>query len=269
MTLRGLRGLTAALLALAAVLFTIGTLIERSGHTETAAQHAAETAPALSPTPSPPGPSAGAARATPAPSRALPSSTRDPGLSAPEGSKEREAAERRKRAAAAHPKPPPATAATSASATANTPTPSTATPDASASEGSAAREAAEAAKPTAAQGHSESSERLFGVNTESTPVIVAADLVALVLIGLVLWLTGTALRLTGLTVAATSLGAVALDVRETLHQHDLGRTGLVVLVTVVATVHLAAAVAGASLARRPGALRSIPPGAASAARQPT
>lgn len=93
-------------------------------------------------------------------------------------------------------------------------------------------------------------------------MVVAADLLALVLIGLVLWLTDRALRLAGLAVAATSLGAVGLDVRETLHHHDLGKTRLVVLVTTVAAVHFAAAVAGFRLAHRPGAVTA---GTASAA----
>lgn len=100
MTLRGLRRLTAVLLPLAAVLFTVGTQIERAGHTDTAAEHTAENAPSLSPSPIGPGPSASTARATPAAPRAA-SSAKDPGLSAPEGGQEREAAERRKRAAAA------------------------------------------------------------------------------------------------------------------------------------------------------------------------
>lgn len=250
MTLRRLRRLTAVLLALAAALFTVGTQIERSGHSETAAEHAAEIGSSLpSPSPIGPSPSASTIRATPAAPRAAPQK-KDPGLRAPEGSKEREAAERRNRAAAAHPTQRPTTISTSAHPSISAPTPSIAAPDASAPEGSAAREAAEAATSPTVPNHNESSERLLGVTTESTQVVVVADLLALLLIGLVLSLTGTALGLTGLAVAATSLGAVTLDLRETLHQHDLGRTGLVVLVAVVAAVHLAAAAAGFQLAGR-------------------
>lgn len=81
----------------------------------------------------------------------------------------------------------------------------------------------------------------------STAVIVVGDLLAVALIGHVLWLSGTTLRLVGGIVAAASLGAVRLDLREAVHQHDLGNRGLVLLVTVVAAIHLAAAIAGRCL----------------------
>lgn len=267
MTRDGVRIPTAVLLALGAVLFSVGTQIERAGHVETAAQHAAEngTAAPTSPSPVPSQtPSKLATTASSPTARPTPKSTptRDPGLSAPEGSKEREAAEHRKREAAASaagaPRTPSPHASVAPGASGVPPTaPATAAavPDASASEGSAAREAAEAKTTAGGPGHSEARERLLGINTESTPVIVVADLLALVLIGLVLLLTGGALRLAGLAVAASGLGAVALDIREAIHQQGLGKTGLVVLVVGVALLHLGSSAGGAVLARgtAPGA----------------
>ena len=257
MTSRRMRITTAVLLALGAALFTVGTQIERAGHVETAAEHATESGTAAtttpSPAPSPPAAVAVAPARTTRPARTA-SATRDPGLSAPEGSKEREAAEHRRRdaasAVAAPRKPSPrATATLAATASARTPASAAAGPDASAPEGTAAREAAEAKTTAGATSHSESSERLFGVNTESTPVVVAADLFALVLIGSVLLLSGRALRLTGLAVAVSGLVAVGLDLREAVHQHDLGKNGLLVLVVAVAVLHLGSSSGGALLAR--------------------
>lgn len=261
MTARRVQLTTAVLLALGAVLFTIGTKIERAGHVETAAQHAAENGtPAttsLSPVPSQRSSSVPTTASSPV-ARPTPTSTptRDPGLSAPEGSKEREAAEHRKRdaaasaaAAAARRPSPRASVAPGASALSTAaPTTAAAVPDAHASEGSAAKEAAESKTSAGGAPHSEASERLFGVNTESTPVVVAADMLALVLIGLVLLLTGGALRLAGLAVAVSGLGGVGLDIREAIHQHGLGKTGLVVLVIGVALLHLGSSAGGAVLA---------------------
>lgn len=260
MTTRGVRSTTAVLLALGAVLFTVGTQIERAGHVETSAQHAAENGKsAPSPAPSP-APAAAAATTSSPTARPVPkpTPTRDPGLSAPEGSKQREAAEHRKREAAAGAAatartPSPRTVAAGASALPTTAAATAAAvPDASASEGSAAREAAEAKTTAGVRPHSEASERLFGVNTESTPVVVAADLLAVVLIGLVLLPSGGPLRLAGLAVAASGIGAVGLDIREAIHQHGLGKTGLVVLVVGVALLHLGSSAGGAVLARGTG-----------------
>ena len=261
MTSRRVRTTTAGLLALGAVMFTVGTAIEQAGHVETAAQHAGENrAPASSPSPVPSRtPASVATTASPPIARPTPkpAPARDPGLSAAEGSKEREAAEHRKRvasastaAAAVRGPAPRASATLGASALASTAVATAvAVADAKASEGSAAREAAEVASGYGAPTHGEAGERLFGVNTESTPIVVAADLLALVLIGLVLLLTGAALRLAGLAVAVSGLGAVGLDIREAIHQHGLGRSGLVVLVLGVALLHLGNSAGGVVLAR--------------------
>ncbi len=72
---------------------------------------------------------------------------------------------------------------------------------------------------------------------------------ALVLMALVLLLSGVALRLVGLVVACSGLGAVGLDVREALHQQHLGKTGLVVLVVIVAVMHVGSAAGSGLLAR--------------------
>jgi hypothetical protein len=238
-TPRGLRTVAAVVVGLAAALFTLGTLVERSGHID------ATPRPVPSPvsTSAPPTPAVTATR----PQARRPSTppTKDPGLSAPEGSAEREAAEKRARAAKAHPTSIPSTPARSAPAATPEPSPTTPpVPDLSAPEGSAEREAAEGAAGTP-------SERIFGINTESTALVVAADLLALVLLSAVLLVRPRRpLRLVALTIVVTSAAAVAFDVREALHQHAIGRSGLLALVVLVAVAHAAATAAGAVLFRR-------------------
>jgi hypothetical protein len=97
-------------------------------------------------------------------------------------------------------------------------------------------------------------ERVFGIDTESTPLVAIAVGVS-VLLALAIWLTGSPLAL--IAVAGFGLVAAAFDVREIFHQLDESRTNLVAIASVVAALHLAAA-AGASALLRPRAFRDRP-----------
>jgi hypothetical protein len=91
----------------------------------------------------------------------------------------------------------------------------------------------------------ESSERLLGVDPESTGLVAVAVVVSLVLAALV-W-RGGAPWLLGL-VALVMIAFAALDVREVVHQIDESRTGLTLLALLVAALHLAAAALAARAA---------------------
>jgi hypothetical protein len=110
------------------------------------------------------------------------------------------------------------------------------------------------APPRGERVREESSERLLGVDPESTGVLALAVAVSLVLAAAA-WRTGAAPWL--LAIVAIAMAAfAALDVREVVHQIGESRTGLTLLALLVAALHLAAAAlaAGAALgARRAGA----------------
>jgi hypothetical protein len=127
---------------------------------------------------------------------------------------------------------------------------SAAVPSATPVEGSPEREAQERAGQTAPV-TAEASERLFGIDVESTTVIVIADLLALLFIAAVLLTpSGSALALVSTVVVAFGLSAAVLDVREVVHQQREGRSGLVAVAILVALLHLAAASIAAILAAR-------------------
>lgn len=112
-----------------------------------------------------------------------------------------------------------------------------------------AAEEAVAAGSEAAEDPSSAEEwRPLGLDIESTPFIVLAALgsVALAAVGWTRprWLPGL-----GVVLLAMGLFA-ALDVREVFHQLDEDRTGLAVLASVIAALHLAAAGVAAAMARR-------------------
>jgi hypothetical protein len=109
------------------------------------------------------------------------------------------------------------------------------------------------APPRGERVREESSERLLGVDPESTGVLLLAVAVSLLLAAAV-WRTGTpgVLALVAVVMAAFA----ALDVREVVHQIGESRTGLTLLAALVAALHLAAAALaarGALGARRAGA----------------
>src|ERR687885_2590965 len=101
------------------------------------------------------------------------------------------------------------------------------------------------APPRGERVREESSERLLGVDPESTGVLAIAIALSLALAAAV-W-RGAAARL--LAVVALVMAAfAALDVREVVHQIDESRTGLTLLALLVAALHLAAAALAARAA---------------------
>jgi Flp pilus assembly protein TadB len=108
--------------------------------------------------------------------------------------------------------------------------------------------------------HRASSERLLGINPESTGLLAVAVAVSLLLTAAV-WRAGASPWVLAV-VAVAMAGFCALDVREVIHQADESRTGLAVLAVVVAALHLAAALLAGRAAI--GARQSGPPLAPSA-----
>jgi hypothetical protein len=103
-----------------------------------------------------------------------------------------------------------------------------------------------AAPATETPQHSEASEKLLGVNPESTGLLVVAVVVSLLLAAGVWWLGASPLVLG--VVALAMAAFAALDIREVVHQADESRTGLMLLAALVALLHLAAAALGARAA---------------------
>lgn len=133
-------------------------------------------------------------------------------LEAPEGSPEREAAERAG-SATTLPTSSPSTAST-ASTLATSPS-----------------------TTAAASSSNRSGEKLFGVDTES-PAATAAGVVILLASALV---AVTARASWALLAVALVVGVLALlDAREALHQHDEGRTTLVAAAVALAAAHVTA-----------------------------
>jgi hypothetical protein len=102
-------------------------------------------------------------------------------------------------------------------------------------------------------GHAESaagadeSERLLGVDVESTPLVVLAVLAGLTLAAVAASHLG-ATRGFLLAVAVIALAWAALDLREVIHQLDESRTAVAVIAMAVTALHLAVAAISARLA---------------------
>jgi hypothetical protein len=90
-------------------------------------------------------------------------------------------------------------------------------------------------------------ERLFGVDVESTPLVVLAVLAGLALAALAASRIAL-LRGFLLTVVVIGLAWAALDIREVVHQLDESRTGVAVVAMAVAALHLAVAAISGRLA---------------------
>ncbi|HKE78504.1 MAG TPA: hypothetical protein VKB54_04315 [Solirubrobacteraceae bacterium] len=126
--------------------------------------------------------------------------------------------------------------------------------------GESTAEGEEAERRSERVGHVESSERLLGVDPESTGVLGVAVVVSLLLAAAVWWRGGSPLVLGG--IAAAMAAFCALDIREVVHQVNESRTGLAVLAGGVAALHAAAALLAA---RAAVTTRGVPPPAVSAA----
>ena len=123
-----------------------------------------------------------------------------------------------------------------------------ASPASNAPEGSAEREAAEK-RPTsssqpAAEASGESSEKVFGINTESVPLVVAVVIVSLLLAGAAMvWRSPLLLA----AIIVVVIGAAVFDVREIAHQIDESRNGVATIAAVTAALHLMIALAAAGI----------------------
>lgn len=115
-----------------------------------------------------------------------------------------------------------------------------------------ARESGEAAgtgegQPSSAHGGEH--ETVLGIDIESTPLIVLAAIAGLALAALVAAPLGRRPAVL-LAIAAIAVAWAALDVREVVHQSNESRSGLAIVASAVALLHLAAAAAAALLAGR-------------------
>jgi hypothetical protein len=118
----------------------------------------------------------------------------------------------------------------------------------------------ETAAHTEAGGHVESSEKLLGVDPESTGLVAVAVVTSLLLAAAVRWRGGSPLVLAVVAVAMAAF--TALDVGEVVHQVNESRTGLAVVAGAVAVLHVTAAVVAG---RAAVTARGLPPQVASAA----
>ena len=98
-------------------------------------------------------------------------------------------------------------------------------------------------------GHAEPSEKLLGINPESTTLIVTAVAVS-VLLALALLVVGSPLL--AAAAAAAMVAFTVLDVREVAHQIDISQPGVATVAAIVALLHLLAAGACVIVARRSG-----------------
>lgn len=111
---------------------------------------------------------------------------------------------------------------------------------------------------SAQRAHEKNSERIFGVDIESTGLVVAAVAVSLIF-AVALWLSGSVA--VPFALAGFALVAAVFDVRELFHQIDESRTNLTVIAAVVAALHLTVVAGALNLAQR---ARSVPSSAGGA-----
>jgi cobalamin biosynthesis Mg chelatase CobN len=220
---RSLARLTAALLIVAsAAAFAIGVAMERQSE---AAEHAAEQPPAT---------------ASQVPSTPTPTSTTSPTTTRrPDSDADRQAATTAPAAAAPTTGAPTTTNPAAAAGQADSDADGGHDQDAdggheAGGEGSPAAEAAE------------HSELVFGLNLESTPLVVAAVVVSVLLAVAILtlgmpWVAGV--------IAVVMLAFAALDIREIVHQLGESRLELAAMAILVALLHVLAAVAAGYVAR--------------------
>jgi hypothetical protein len=105
----------------------------------------------------------------------------------------------------------------------------------------------EAGQPATPAPESHNNEAILGINVESWPLAIAA---AIVSIGIALAAWRGRQRAILFAVAVFALAFTVLDIREVIHQSSEGRTGIVILASLIALVHLAAAALAAAVATR-------------------
>lgn len=105
-------------------------------------------------------------------------------------------------------------------------------------------------RDTATETHGESGVKVFGVNTESVGLEIAAIVASLVLAAAVLFVRRP---LVWLVVVAFGVVFAVGDVRELAHQINESRAGIATMAAVLVALHLAiAGIAAVLLARRTG-----------------
>lgn len=96
--------------------------------------------------------------------------------------------------------------------------------------------------------HKESSEKLLGIDPESTGLVLLALLSSLTMAALAWRIPRWPLPLA--LIAFAMLAFAALDVREVVHQINESRTGVALVAGIVTVLHLAAAAVATRLGRR-------------------
>ena len=105
----------------------------------------------------------------------------------------------------------------------------------------------EAGQPATPAPETHNNEAILGINVESWPLAIVA---AIVSIGLAFAAWRGRHRAILLAVVVFALTFSVLDLREVIHQSSEGRTGIVVLASLIALVHLAAAALATFVATR-------------------
>ncbi len=103
-----------------------------------------------------------------------------------------------------------------------------------AAEGSEGAEAAEAAGKATSEVGESADEKVFGINLESTPLVVLAVIVSLIL-AVATWMSNHKLVLS-VTAGFTAVFAV-FDIAELVHQIDRSKAGLAMLAAIIAFIH--------------------------------
>jgi hypothetical protein len=89
-------------------------------------------------------------------------------------------------------------------------------------------------------------ERIFGIDPDSTALVLIAVAVSVILAAAIWLVAGIYVPV---AIAAFAIGATVFDVREVAHQISEHRTNLIVIASVVAALHVAAAVSAVLLVR--------------------
>jgi hypothetical protein len=124
----------------------------------------------------------------------------------------------------------------------------TATPSSETNGGADEKAAGAAETPAAAETHVESSEKLFGVDPESVPAMIAAIAVSLGLAAAVWWRRE---RLWLWFTLAFGVVFAAGDIREVIHQLNESRNTVATIAAILIAAHLAVAVLAGLILRQP------------------
>ncbi len=114
-------------------------------------------------------------------------------------------------------------------------------------------------EPTAEAGHSESSEKVLGLNLESLPFAIAVTAISILLAVLVAF---TASRAVIVAVVGISAGAAVFDVLEVVHQLDQSKPSLAVVAALVLALHTTITALGTRALAAPGGHAGPSPSAA-------